>query len=588
MNNFFKIYKILSKDLRIKFYLMIIFINIMSILELAGLSLIPVFLLHFFDNGDPVLNFMLFETLGRNIQFSFLLICIFLILIYVLKNIILIFLIKYEGDFFKKIVISFSDRLFNYYLNQNITFHGKHNLSFFIRNLTLEVPKSADFIKNHLVLIREGIMFLFIFTFLILINPLITTLLFLTMGSLILMFYFYFKKNLSFRSKNTQMLRASIIKSINEAFSSIRVIKIFNLKEKLNKFYLKDLTNVEENDKISQILSRIPKYFIEVIIVTIVLGLILILDYLDYEKSFIISYVAILVIAGARLSPAANSIISALSIITYHHKSFSIVNNELKDLNTSDQTNNTYIENFPENFNKLEFKNVNYEHKDKDNEKSFKLENINFCINKGEKVLLIGKSGSGKSTILNLIMGLVKPVSGDVLYTNDRKKSSKNESTTINELFSLVSQDNYVFDSSIKNNISLFSNDINQKKYSNVIKWSKVDQIIENKDDTPIGQQGELISGGERQRLAIARAIYKNFELLIMDEPFSSLDEINKKNICESIFSNFSDKTMILASHDLQNFSYYDKIIILKLGKISKILDKNIINKEGMRLKEYL
>tara|TARA_B100000927_G_scaffold289714_1_gene286859 strand:- start:1217 stop:1774 length:558 start_codon:yes stop_codon:yes gene_type:complete len=185
-------------------------------------------------------------------------------------------------------------------------------------------------------------------------------------------------------------------------------------------------------------------------------------------------------------------------------------------------------------------------------------------------------------------MGLVKPVSGEVLYTNERKKSSKNESTTINELFSLVSQDNYVFDSSIKNNISLFSNNLNQKKYSNVIKWSKVDQIIENKGDTAIGQQGELISGGERQRLAIARAIYKNFELLIMDEPFSSLDEINKKNICESIFSNFSDKTMILASHDLQNFSYYDKIIILKLGKISKIFDKNIINTEVISLKKYL
>lgn len=224
----------------------------------------------------------------------------------------------------------------------------------------------------------------------------------------------------------------------------------------------------------------------------------------------------------------------------------------------------------------LEFKNVSFSYKKNKNI----LNNINFKINAKEKISIVGKSGVGKSTLINLICKLYDVKSGEILIDNHNINDLSYEYLKRN--ISVVSQNPYIFNLSIKENLMLAKEKVSTEEIINSCKLVSLHDYImtlPNKYDTILDENGINLSGGQKQRLSIARAIIKNSKIIIFDEATNSLDEETNKIIKETI--NFLNKnsTIIIITHKLKNITDSDKIILIENGKIVKIGNhKDLIN----------
>ena len=222
------------------------------------------------------------------------------------------------------------------------------------------------------------------------------------------------------------------------------------------------------------------------------------------------------------------------------------------------------------------------------------LNNINIEIPKGKKVALVGLSGSGKSTIANLIVRFFDNYNGQILIEN--KDIKKIELVDLRNNVSMVTQETILFNDSIANNIKYGKLDASEEEIKNVAKTSGISEFsenLENQLDTVIGESGVKLSGGQRQRIAIARAILKNGPILIMDEATSSLDNITEKEVLKTIKNLMKDKTTLIIAHRLSTIEDSDIIYVLDKGKIEsfgthqELLNKSEIYKK-LQLKEQL
>jgi ABC-type multidrug transport system fused ATPase/permease subunit len=212
------------------------------------------------------------------------------------------------------------------------------------------------------------------------------------------------------------------------------------------------------------------------------------------------------------------------------------------------------------------------------------LENFSLDINKGERIGVVGKSGSGKSTLFKLLLKLYLPKSGMIYFDKDPITKLKRDS--ILKKISVVPQETELFNLSLRENITISGGGrIDLDRYKKALKISQADKIV-NKlsrgDLTIVGEKGVRLSGGERQRIGIARAIYKNSEILILDEATSNLDYETEKKILEAIDENLEDKTLIFSAHRLQTLKAMDRIVVVEKGKITEEGDyKELLKNKG-------
>ena len=196
---------------------------------------------------------------------------------------------------------------------------------------------------------------------------------------------------------------------------------------------------------------------------------------------------------------------------------------------------------------------------------------INLEINKGDKIGIIGRSGAGKTTFLEILCGLLPPDKGDIRIYDNENKSCK----TSVDFFTYVSQDVLLIEGSIKNNIGFGIQEklIDLKKIEEVCKVTDLSDFLnslDNKLDTQIGELGSKLSGGQKQRISIARALYFDKEIIILDEATSALDFTTEKNIIHNLKLAYPEKTLIIISHREASLSFCDKILEVKNFKISE------------------
>ncbi len=384
---------------------------------------------------------------------------------------------------------------------------------------------------------------------------------------LIFIISFVFIKILSKKIKNIGSKRQEFdgkrLITINEAFRGIKEIISFGLKRLfLNKYSRDNYDSAKESSKML-VLKHIPRITIEFIVIIIFLFFLVINlnnEMLENEKVF--SIFALLGVSMLRMLPSINKIIIGSNQINYGKAIVDVVEDGVQ---IDDTTNNIQLKNFSEEFKDISFKNVSFEYQDKEI-----IKNLNLKINKGEKIGIIGKSGSGKTTIIDLLMGLLKPKTGDV-FINDNE--IKNLNLTASNVFSYIPQKSFVLDDSIINNIT-FGDDkkkIDLKYLDFVMKSACLDEFLsdERLHKKKLGDSGVKLSGGQIQRITIARALFKKSRILIMDEATSSLDKFTQNIILSNIKKNFSDLTLIIVSHDKDVFSICDKVYKLEASELS-------------------
>jgi ABC-type multidrug transport system fused ATPase/permease subunit len=302
--------------------------------------------------------------------------------------------------------------------------------------------------------------------------------------------------------------------------SSIKDIKITNKEIFVSKNFFNMNFNYEKNENYMNLITRISKFILEIIFVLFIcLSLYFVISY-HYSSAEIFSLISLIAVSAIRMLPSFSSLIFNYSKIKIAKPSLKLIYNELINISDNEILFSKENSNFFKEFKSIEFHNVSFKYAD-DNV----LKRINFKIFNNSITGIVGRSGSGKTTILNLLTGLLDPTEGKILLNGHDLINYKN---IWFKKIAYVSQNIYLFNDTIKNNIT-FAEKENLVKYDllkTAIKNSLVDEFFSKEInlETLIGNNGERLSGGQRQRLGIARALFTDPKLLVLDEATSSLD----------------------------------------------------------------
>ena len=365
-------------------------------------------------------------------------------------------------------------------------------------------------------------------------------------------YYFLFYKKIEQKlfdnGKNITEESFKKVKIINETFTNFREISIFNLKNDFLKNMIKNNNNLNNSKFINSSITLLPKYVLETILITsvILLGIISTLYFSNTNISEYFIIIIILMFAGYKLIPTFQEIFVGSSII----KSLNHTIDQLKKHNREEIKQDAFIKKSKTNliFNSLILEDIKFFY----NEGETLIKNFDLEVLKGDKICLVGESGSGKSTILDLILGFRKPIEGKI-YLNNEIISNSLENNALKSIVSYVPQKVLLLDKTILENIVLSNQNYDEEKLNNALQLSSLSKFVKqlkNGLNTEVGELGKNVSGGQAQRIAIARSIYREAPIIMLDEPTSSLDKRTSKEILENL-SNIENKTIIMSSHKI-------------------------------------
>ena len=570
--NCFKDSYFVYKFYKIKKFLIIFFLfTICTILETLNIALILPLVTFIFEDQNNIDTFNFLSFFGLNNFFqseNFVYYAsIFIIILFALKSIILIICNKIQTNFFALIRYKISSFFFNYYITKPyIYFLNEKESPKIMRNTTMLSSSYVGFLERFLMLANDFFIFLGVVIIALYYSPKVFIILFLFFLILVLIYTLLTKSYFFNIGKSLLNLSSSLLKDIQESLNNIIQIKLLKKESFFEKNFYKKAK--ENSYKVAYLifLQSIPRILVEFIAVLILFSLISFLIYNSYSKDDITSILTLFTIAVLRIIPFSIKLIAFINTSSSFIPSISLLKQEILKIDSEEiikQPINTY-NNKLKKTEKIILDNVDYSYP---NSQSKLFENINLKLEKNNIYGILGPSGSGKTTMLNIISGLIKPTGGKVFY-NDQELKSETYSN-----IAYVSQSSFFTNDTIKNNIAFGINnsEINEDKIYESLKKADIYDVVnsyEKKIDTFINELGLNFSGGQLQRLSIARAIYSNTDIIIFDEPTSSLDQKTKKNILESIKSLRDGKIIIIISH-LQN----DMNIC---SKIFKIENKNL------------
>ena len=356
-------------------------------------------------------------------------------------------------------------------------------------------------------------------------------------------------------------------KTLKEFLSDFKTSMIFNNFD----FYINILNKINLNNlKIlikKRILVFLPKHIFELMIVIFFISFTMFYQSMSYKIGDTVIIIITYGFAALRIIPSINAINQSFLELRYATQPI----NELYELlNTEEFEKNNFKLDNKENFEfkELNFKNVNFSY---DNGNRV-LENINLSINKGDFIGIYGSSGSGKTTLLDLLITLLDPDEGEIKI-NQESINNLNIKNKFRNSIAYISQNQFILDDTIKQNIIFRSKQkYDEKKFKYAIENSNLKNVIETleqKENTMMGENGSYFSGGQIQRIIIARSIYEDNQILIFDEATNALDSETENSIFKDLKNNFKDKTILIVTHNQNLKKYFNKIFEIKNGQIN-------------------
>lgn len=568
-----KISLIISNKRRQQMFFLLILLFIGMALEMVGLGVILPVLAVVLDestinNYPKIISWL--NNMGLD---SYREISIFLVLllpiVYFIKTIFLVLVNFYQNKFVQVTTRDIIDKLFSRYLNQPYESFVSRNSSEYIKVIQTETLYFSTYIQAVLTIITDTALTIAVLIVFMLVEPIGAVSIFLFFGLLSSLFFQFSKNKLKSWGKKREELDKSISKTILEALGNIREVKIFNIpsfftdKLKIKNFNKAKLTYFQNS------LVQSPRFYLELISV---IGLSLfIVGFLLQDRNIVelISVIGVFVAGSFRVIPSLNRLIQARQQIKYHDNTLDLIFKELEITNNQTLNERKDIEKALDFNSKLELSNISFKYSNSD---IYVLRNLNFKIFRGESVGVIGKSGSGKSTFVDILSGLLFPVKGDIVI-DDRSLDNTNSSNWKN-LIGYVSQTTNLIDDTIIANVAFGDKKPDLFRVKSVLNDSQLYEFVKSLPDgikTKVGEKGILLSGGQIQRLAIARALYKNPKILILDEATSSLDNKTEKIIIQSINNLKRKVTILMIAHRLTTLSNCDRIYELNNNQFTEI-----------------
>ncbi len=492
------------------------------------------------------------------------------LLIFLIKNLFLAGLIFFENKTIYKIKYDLSKKVYEYYIFSDYELYFKTDSATVSRNILSEVDRAINNLIYIIKFLREILVVTVIFILLLISDPIITISLSIIFSLSVGLFFMFVRKSLNSWANQNIILRKNLLQYVNEAFGSIKDIKIFQKEKKFTEKFSQNILLSAKNSFFYQLVLNAPKIFLEVLSISLILVITLYFLILDKNLNSFLPFLTLIVVSIIRLVPSFNTISQSISVYKSNCPSVEIVLNEItksneKKLVRESSADSNSLKN-EENFKSLELKNISYIYP---SASSASVKEISLKIDKSQSIGITGKTGSGKTTLFLIMLGLLKPSTGSIFFNN--KELNKNLKKWRSKI-GYISQDIFLLDDSIKKNITFFEddNEFDKSKFQKVLEHSELKNFIDNlpnNSETKVGSNGIKLSGGQKQRIGIARALYKDPEILFLDEATSALDNETEEKIIKNI-KEFTSKTIIIITHRLSTISNCNKIFLIDDGKL--------------------
>ena len=570
-----KVNAVMNHRQKITLMVLIIAGIIGSIFELVGVALIMPFVSVISDTSK-----IFSSNIYRNIYYflnlkeekSFILLFAFgIIFVYIFKNAYIIIynaiLIKFIAKNQKKLQM----HMIEYYMNQSYLFHASKNISEITRSVDSDVKMFFTTIQAILQLLNEAMISALIVVYLLILDKSITIGVIIVLSVFSLAFVKLVKSKIMSYGNKYHTLTAVILKWIRQSFEGIKEIKIANSEQ----YYINQVDRYSDDlikaTILYQVINGIPKPLFEMVCISAMMLVVILKIIKGVDLSYFIPVLSAFAIAAFRLLPSFGRFTNFYNVILYNKIGVDEVYSDIFSINNNSDNEDKKEDKYRIEFNdEIRINEVSFAYP---RSNKLVLSNISLEIRKNTSAALIGQSGAGKTTLVDIILGLMKPQKGEITVDGYDIYGSID---SWHSIIGYIPQNIYLIDDSIKNNIvfGIPEKDISDDRIWSAINDAQLKEFVEglpNGIDTIVGERGVRLSGGQRQRIGIARALYNNPELLVLDEATSALDNETEAAVMEAIDRLKGSKTMIIIAHRLTTIRNCDYIYeISNDGIVSK------------------
>lgn len=527
----------------------------------------------------PVFNIIFLNSLSDNIFFKLffddkdflitkqfkIIILVILIIIFFVKNIYLIILNFYSKKYFYFLNIRLSTDLFNLYLKQNYYFFLNNKSDNLLRKSTNDIVGLQNFITTLQSLIIELIFIFFLSILLFTSNYKIFLFFTFVFTTILILYVKIIKERIKSWSYSYQANLGHVQNLVAEGIRGIKDLMIYNLERFFSKKFFVFTKDAQLSFFKVDFINNVQRFWMEILAVFSITIPIIFFIFFDDDINRLIPIFVLFSVSIFRVVPTFNRIIQNYQNMKFYKPSVDIIYNEFLQLKTNPNIKTEKKIIFKE---IIELKNVNFSYS---KGSSQILSGINIKILKGESVAILGDNGSGKTTLLNTFSGLLEPSSGKVIV-DGQYDIYKNNELWLNNL-SYVQQNIFLINTTIKKNILLEKEVLSDnKKFLDICNMLLLDKVFANlpkKMDTIVGNDGLYLSGGQKQLISIARALYKDSDVILFDEANSALDKDYSDILKKLIISLRGKKTLIVVTHELSYLKEcFDKIYRIKSGSL--------------------
>ncbi|MFW5614056.1 MAG: ATP-binding cassette domain-containing protein [Campylobacter hyointestinalis] len=451
----------------------------------------------------------------------------------------------------------FAYRLFDTYVHLPYQNFVQRNSSQFTKAIINEAGNLSSYIQSLLSMLSEVFTIVLLYSILLVVDWKMTLVLTLVLGIKILLITKILSKKIKAQGEKRSQSQGEFYKILSETFGNFKIVKFIQNETKILHEFSTASTQYAKSNIVNATLQQLPRSILETVGFgsLIVIAIFILLRYEDASK--VLPIISMYALALYRMLPAINKILSSYNGMLFISKALDIVYEELQYSPPKEGDQNINFKS------EIVLNNISFEYI----ASKPVLKNISLSIKKGEKIAFVGESGGGKSTLVDLIIGLYRPNKGEI-YVDDILLDDKNIRSWRSKI-GYIPQSIYLFDGTVKENVA-FGYELDESKVVECLKKANIYDFLSQKDgiDTRVGEGGIQLSGGQKQRIGIARALYNDPEILVLDEATSALDNDTEAKIMDEIYEVSNDKTLIIIAHRLSTIEGCERKIRLDKGKI--------------------
>jgi len=555
-----RLFKLLTRRQKFLMALNLVIIIGFSLVETIGISAIMPFISVVSDTGllesgyyKTAYDFFGFESPNRFI----IIFGIAIIIFYLFRGVYSILLSYFTKRYSNSIYKYYSKKSFKTFMMVPYKVFSLKNSGEMMHSIFGETASIGNVVFNFLHLCSEIFTIILVYLLILILNWKMTLIITFFLSIFVVIFLAYMSKTNSALGKIKFASSRRMNRTLKESLSNLKFVKLKGNEEEIVKTYGSELDKNTRADLITNVIGTMPKGILESLGFSFLIGVIVAIVWLSNDASSVIPIISMYALALYRILPSVNRMLMEINKIVYSEETIKNVYENIQLPITSEGSQNVV-------FNRaIRLTNVHFKYMT-GNEV---ISDISLEIKKGQKIAFTGESGGGKSTIIDIITGIHKPVAGDVII--DDTVLSDDNIRSWRKKIGYIPQSIYLFDGTVGENVA-FGSVYSEEKIKTALKKAEIWDFLAQKEgiDTLVGDGGIQLSGGQQQRIGIARALYDDPEVLVLDEATSALDNETEQKIMDEIYSVSANKTLIVIAHRLSTVERCDRKIRIVNGKI--------------------